>query len=118
MSVFPINLKKWALYLYVATFYKASTNAINELSLGYLKVNGRGILECVLQAKKKKVKGENAITEICNANIFKAIDKVNWQMLKCITVVPLPVLSSRFSTVPTSFILQESDQSGQSQYSV
>lgn len=76
--------------------------------LRYLKVNRRGILKCILQAKIVNDKYE--LTEIYNANIFMAIAEMNGQRLKLIAVVSLPEFSSRFFNLPPTLILQGSDQ--------
>ena len=76
--------------------------------LGYLKVNRRGILKCILQAKIVNDKYE--LTEIYNANVFMAVGEINWNRLNLIAVVPLPEFSSRFYNLPPTLILQGSDQ--------
>lgn len=62
--------------------------------LGYLKVNRRGILKCILQAKIVNDKYE--LAEIYNANVFMAIGEINCQRLKLIALVLLTEFSSRF----------------------
>lgn len=57
--------RKWE---YFATL-KASAEAINKYSLGHLKVNGRGFLKSILQAKKANVESE--ITEIGNVSVLR-----------------------------------------------
>lgn len=69
--VFSTNLRKQEIHLCFASFNSASAKAIDEQSLGYLKVKGRGILKCILQAKKKKSEHQNWNYRMHHAKVVK-----------------------------------------------
>lgn len=55
-------------------------------SLGYVKVNGRGVLRSVPQGN---VRDRNEVTRTCNAKVFMAIGEMNSQgqmYYSCISV--------------------------------